>query len=181
MQKFNRLNFPSFRRRGGPDTNLRKYKKFASGPGWFIPGSIQKIADLCIVEKKDHIFNRKYLETNRKRLRNNSTSAEAALWKLLKNKQLEGRKFRRQQSIGKYIVDFYCSEEKLIVELDGNIHGEYNMIEKDTIRDQYLENLGLTILRFENRFVFQHPEYVLDEIKKSFLVCDGTENHPGPG
>jgi very-short-patch-repair endonuclease len=45
-------------------------------------------------------------------LRNNSTSAEAALWNLLKNKQLEGRKFRRQQSIGKYIVDFYCSQEK---------------------------------------------------------------------
>jgi very-short-patch-repair endonuclease len=73
------------------------------------------------MEKKDHIFNRKYLETNRKWLRNNSTSAEAALWKLLKNKQLEGRKFRRQQSIGKYIVDFYCSQEKLIVELDGNM------------------------------------------------------------
>jgi very-short-patch-repair endonuclease len=124
------------------------------------------------VEKKDHIFNRKYLENNRKWLRNNSTSAEAALWKLLKNKQLEERKFRRQQSIGKYIVDFYCSGEKLIVELDGNIHGEYHMIEKDTIRDQYLESLGFTILRFENRLVFQHSEYVLDEIKKKFLVCD---------
>jgi very-short-patch-repair endonuclease len=123
------------------------------------------------MEKKDHIFNRKYLETNRKWLRNNSTSAEAALWKLLKNKQLEGRKFRRQQSIGKYIVDFYCSQEKLIVELDGNIHGEYHRIEKDTIRDQYFENLGFTILRFENRLVFQHSEYVLDEIKKNFLVC----------
>ena len=133
------------------------------------------------MEKKDHIFSRKYLETNRKWLRNNSTSAEATLWSLLKNKQLEGRKFRRQQSIGKYIVDFYCSQEKLIVELDGNIHGDYYMIEKDTIRDQYLENLGFTILRFENRFVFQHPEYVLDEIKKSFIVSDGPENHPGPG
>jgi very-short-patch-repair endonuclease len=49
------------------------------------------------------------------------------------------------------------------VELDGNIHGEYFMIEKDTIRDQYLEDLGFTILRFENRFIFQHPEYVLDD------------------
>ena len=67
------------------------------------------------------------------------------------------------------------------MELDGNIHGEYYMIEKDTIRDQYIENLGLTILRFENRFVFQHPEYVLDEIKKRFFESNGTENHPGPG
>ena len=62
-----------------------------------------------------------------------------------------------------------------------NIHGEYYMIEKDTIRDQYFENLGFTILRFENRLVFQHPEYVLDEIKKSFIVHNGTKNHPGPG
>jgi very-short-patch-repair endonuclease len=82
--------------------------------------------------------------------------------------------FLSQQSIGKYIVDFYCSQEKLI-------HGEYHMIEKDTIRDQYFENLGFTILRFENRLVFQHSEYVLDEIKKKFLVCDGPGNHPGPG
>jgi very-short-patch-repair endonuclease len=94
---------------------------------------------------------------------------------------LERRKFRRQQSIGRYVVDFYCSQEKLIVELDGNIHGEYFMIEKDRIRDQYLENLGFSILRFENRFIFQHPEYVLDEIKKSFKECNEPVNHPGPG
>jgi very-short-patch-repair endonuclease len=129
------------------------------------------------VEKKDHIFNRKYLKPNRKWLRNNSTSAEAALWNLLKDKQVEGRKFRRQQSIGKYIVDFYCSQERLIIELDGNIHGEYYNIERDTIRDAYLDTLGLKILRFENRLVFQHPEFILDEIKGKF----GNENHPGPG
>jgi len=129
------------------------------------------------MEYKNHIFNSKYLEANRKWLRNNSTSAEAALWTLLKNRQLEGRKFRRQHSIGKYIVDFYCSQEKLIIELDGNIHGEYYMIEKDIIRDQYIESLGMTILRFENRLVFQDPEYVLDEIKKNFK---GHYDHPGP-
>ena len=136
-----------------------------------------KFQTFVFVEKNGHIFNRKYLEDNRKRLRNNSTSAEAELWKLLKNKQLDGRKFRRQHGIGKYIVDFYCSKEKLIIELDGNPHGEYYMIEKDTIRDQYLERLGLKILRFENRLVFQHPEYVLDEIRKSFK---GPSYLPGP-
>jgi very-short-patch-repair endonuclease len=137
----------------------------------------RKLQTFVFVEKKSHIFNSKYLEANRKCLRNNSTSAEATLWTLLKNKQLEGRKFRRQHSIGKYIVDFYCSHEKLIIELDGNIHGEYYIIEKDTIRDQYLESFGMTILRFENRLVFQHPEDVLDEIKKNFKE---QYDHPGP-
>ena len=120
------------------------------------------------MEKKKQIFNRKYLKSNRIWLRNNSTSAEAALWELIKNKKLEGRKFRRQHSIGNYIADFYCSQEKLIIELDGNLHGEYYMIERDEKRDKYLNDLGFTILRFENRFIFQDPDYVLDEIKKSF-------------
>jgi len=93
-------------------------------------------------------------------------SAEAGLWKLLKSRNLEGRKFRRQQSIGKYIVDFYCPSEKLIIELDGNPHGDYIQIEKDKTRDKNLEELGLRILRFENRIVFQDPEFIIEEIKK---------------
>ena len=86
----------------------------------------------------------------------------------MKSKKLDGRKFRRQHSIGKYIVDFYCPSEKLIVELDGKPHGDYIQIEKDTIRDRYLEELGLTVIRFENKSVFQEPEFVLNEIKKGF-------------
>ncbi len=64
-------------------------------------------------------------------LRNISTSAEAALWEMLKSKKLYGRKFRRQYSIGSYIVDFCCPSEILIIELDGDHHGEYFKIEKD--------------------------------------------------
>ncbi len=115
-----------------------------------------------------YIFNRKSLKQLRSYLRNNSTSAESALWNQLKSKNLEGRKFRRQQSIGNYIVDFYCPSEKLIVELDGDLHGDPIQIQKDISRDKYLEALGFTVLRFENRFVFQEPEIVLNEIKKVF-------------
>ena len=121
---------------------------------------------------ENHLFNRKNLKSIRSSLRNKSTSAEAVLWDLLKSGKLKGRKFRRQHSIDNYIVDFYCPSEKLIVELDGNIHGDYNKIEKDKIRDKYLEELGLTILRFENRFVFQDPDYLLDEIIKVFKEKD---------
>jgi very-short-patch-repair endonuclease len=65
-------------------------------------------------------------------------------------------------------VDFYCPSEKLIIELDDEVHGDYDRIVKDSERDLYLENLGLTVIMFENRFVFQDPEYVLEEIVKNF-------------
>lgn len=64
------------------------------------------------------IHNRKHLEQFRKDLRNNSTSAEATLWKYLKGKQL-GKKFRRQHSVGNYILDFYCASDRIAIELDG--------------------------------------------------------------
>jgi len=115
-----------------------------------------------------NLINRKSLKVFRTVLRNNSTSAEVALWVMLKSKKLEGRKFRRQYSIGRYIVDFCCPSEKLIIELDGNPHGEYHRIQKDENRDKYLESLGFTVLRFENRFVFQDREYLTGEISKYF-------------
>jgi len=118
--------------------------------------------------KNNNFFNRKYLKSFRSSLRNKSTSAEAVLWNILKSKNLNGRKFRRQHSIGNYIVDFYCASEKLVIELDGNPHGEYHKIEKDEKRDQYLQGMGFSILRFENRLVFQEPEFVRNEIIKSF-------------
>jgi very-short-patch-repair endonuclease len=68
------------------------------------------------------INNKKELKLFRKNLRNNSTSAEATLWGYLQNRQLEGRKFRRQHSIENYILDFFCPSEKLAIELDGNDH-----------------------------------------------------------
>jgi very-short-patch-repair endonuclease len=114
----------------------------------------------------NNLFNRKDLKSFRSSLRNRSTSAEVALWKILKSKNLDGRKFRRQYSIDSYIVDFCCPSEKLIIELDGDPHGEYFKIQKDENRDKYLENLGFNVLRFENRFVFQEPEFIKNEIRK---------------
>ena len=93
---------------------------------------------------------------------------EAYLWKHLQNKQLEGRKFRRQHSINYYIVDFYCAPEKLIIELDGEVHNNAVAQEKDYIRDRRLEELGFTVLLFENKRVFDHLDAVLEEIKAHF-------------
>ena len=85
---------------------------------------------------------------------------------MLKSKKLDGKKFRRQYSIGYYIADFCCPSEKIIIELDGDPHGDYQLIQKDEKRDKYLESLGFTVIRFENRFVFQDPEYLKNEIRK---------------
>ena len=68
---------------------------------------------------------------------------------------------------------FSTSDFELVIELDGNQHGEYHKIEKDKKRDQYLEGLGFSILRFENRLVFQEPEFVKNEIIKTFKERSG--------
>ena len=131
------------------------------GTGWLIDYFHLEFIPML----KRNLFNRKELKSLRSSLRKNSTSAEAALWEVLKSKRLDGRKFRRQYSIGNYIADFCCPSEKLIIELDGDPHGEYHQIQKDENRDRYLESLGFIVLRFENRFVFQEPEYLKNEIR----------------
>ena len=116
----------------------------------------------------DRLHNRKELKARRKHLRNNGTSAEATLWTLLSNKQLEGRKFRRQHSIKNYIVDFYCPSEKLIIELDGDIHFSEAGLEYDQKRDSELRELGFKIIQIENEDVFLATMAVLDKIKSCF-------------
>ena len=114
------------------------------------------------------INNRKSLKQFRKDLRNNLTPAEATLWKAIQNKQLEGRKFRRQHSVNNYILDFYCPDEKLAVELDGHGHFTVSGSEKDRLRDAYLQTKNIKVLRFENKVVFNNLGGVLEEIKLNF-------------
>lgn len=105
----------------------------------------------------------------RRELRNNLTSAEASLWTYLQRSQLAGRKFRRQHSVGPYIVDFYCPAEKLVVELDGAGHYDVVGNARDIHRTQYLEAQGLRVLRFENKDFWSHPESVLADIEAAFV------------
>lgn len=114
------------------------------------------------------IHNKKYLKEKRKQLRNNSTEAEILLWLELKQSKLKGRKFRRQHSIGNYIVDFYCPSEKLAVELDGEIHFQEEQIKYDKNRDTYINSLGIRVIRFENQDVIYGIEEVLKQISKNF-------------
>ena len=124
--------------------------------------------------EKIKINNLPRLETRRKNLRNNLTPAEARFWKAIQNKNLEGRKFRRQHSAGNYILDFYCPSEKLAVELDGEVHFGDAAREYDYERRLFLEHFGIKVLRFENRLVFEDLEWVLGVIKNKFGRSETT-------
>jgi very-short-patch-repair endonuclease len=106
----------------------------------------------------------------RRTLRANLTPAEAALWRMLRRSSLNGRKFRRQQSIGPYIVDFYCPSEKLVVELEGAAHDGERAANRDEVRERFLRSLGLTVVRLENRHVLENPEGVLAYISQHFGI-----------
>jgi len=95
-------------------------------------------------------------------LRRNATEVEKRLWSRLRNRQLDGIKFRRQTPIGRYIVDFVSESEKLIVELDGGQHAQQT--EADAERTQALESMGYIVIRFWNNEVIENIDGVLMEI-----------------
>lgn len=120
-------------------------------------------------KKTNTILSIKKLKPYRQSLRNNATKAERFLWFFLKGNQFENRKFRRQQSIGYYIVDFYCASEKLCIELDGEAHYTEEGKKYDIERTKYVQEQGYQVIRFENKIVLEKIEYVLEEIKNKFL------------
>jgi very-short-patch-repair endonuclease len=99
-----------------------------------------------------------------RKLRKGSTRVEAILWSRLRARQIEGAKFRRQQPIGEFIVDFVCFEKKLVIELDGGQHKQAR--EKDHQRDRKLTEDGYTVLRFWNNEVLGNLEGVLEVIHR---------------
>ncbi len=119
-----------------------------------------------MVEKmmKKHKINPKKQKTVRKLLRNYPTPWEQKLWNQLKGKQLDGFKFRRQQGIENNVVDFYCPEVKLIVELDGSGHLSAIANKADQERDEALNTFGYHILRFYNNEVDKNLDGVLNII-----------------
>jgi len=112
-------------------------------------------------------------------LRQNMTPAETKLWECLKNKQLEGFKFRRQHPIHLFIVDFYCHELRLIIELDGEYHNEEEQILKDQERTELLQFQGISVLRFKNEEIENDIEKVLSRIK-SFIINNHIYNVHNP-
>ena len=113
------------------------------------------------------------LKKRARELREQDTEAEAFLWELLRNRQLEDVKFRRNHQFGDYICDFYCHESKLVVECDGDAHNTPERRELDRKRDIYLRSQGLTVLRFENSRVLKATDSVLEEIASHLPSTSG--------
>ncbi len=115
---------------------------------------------------KSHLHNTIAHKPLRQDLRKNSTSPEQKLWQKIRNKQL-GVKFRRQHGIGRYIADFYSAELNLVIEIDGDSHFEQNAEEYDLERNNFMNGLGIRVLRFTNDQIHKSLDDVLAEIFKS--------------
>ena len=107
----------------------------------------------------------RYTISIRRNLRHDLTSVEKLFWARVANRQFYNLKFRKQHGIAWYIVDFYCSEKKLIVEIDGDTHAE-EFNEQDKQRTGYLESLGYTVVRYTNRDILYNIDGVFEDLTK---------------
>lgn len=113
----------------------------------------------------------------RRRLRSNQTPAEQLLWSKLRGYQIQGLKFRRQHGIGPYIVDFFCPERWLAIEVDGDVHATENKIKNDRLRENHLHSLGIMIVRYNNDEVLGNLDGVLEDIT---LQISKSSTSPNP-
>ncbi len=113
------------------------------------------------------IYNKSTEKQKRKELRNQMPLAEVVLWSRIRKRGISGFKFRRQYGVGPYVVDFYCPELKLAIELDGDSHFQEGAEEYDGNRQQTIEQLGIRFLRFTNRDVYKNLNAVLEAIAES--------------
>ena len=98
------------------------------------------------------------------RIRSDMTGPETRLWSRQRARQLQGLKFRRQHGIGPYIVDFYCPEQFLVIEVDGDSHADADQILKDQLRDRYFQSLGLRVVRYINDDILKNLDRALEDL-----------------
>jgi very-short-patch-repair endonuclease len=102
-----------------------------------------------------------------RQLRQEPTSAEVKLWDALRGRRLAGLKFRRQHPYERFVLDFFCVEHQLVVELDGGVHAEPTQAARDAERTEFLQSRGIRVLRFKNEIVENEIETVLRQIEES--------------
>jgi len=115
---------------------------------------------------------------NARKLRSNPTEAEKRLWSILRRRQIDDCRFRRQAPIGPYIVDFVCFERRLVIEVDGGQHA--SQADRDAAREARLANDGFQTLRFWNNEVLENIEGVRDRIERKLLETDTPLPDPPP-
>lgn len=128
-----------------------------------------------------HLHNRLELNELRRKLRNAATKTEILLWLQVKQRGVFGYKFRRQHSVGRYILDLYCPRLKLAVELDGGQHFEADKRAYDRVRDRWLAAVGITVVRFTNDEVLKNLDGVIerltDMVRRRAVLFDHLPPH----
>ena len=143
--------------------------------GYDLMSFIDVISNHNSMSTQDH--NKRNLLENRRYLRKNNTSAEVLLWTQKRSRQIEGVKFRRQFSIGPYILDFYSPEIRLCIELDGKDHFTSSGDRYDYKRTEFLKNEhNIVTIRFENKDIFNSLASVLEEIRRT-IASIKNEKH----
>lgn len=122
------------------------------------------------------IYNLRKTRKLRQNLRRESLPPERILWKYIRDNRL-GYKFRRQHGIGNFVVDFFCPSLKLIVEVDGQIHGETAISKRDKLKEGFFENLNLRLKRYTASQINHELSVVLEDLK---MFCNELVNHPLP-
>ena len=118
------------------------------------------------------------MQIRAQQLRQEQTTAETVLWSHLRNRQLDGFKFRRQHMIGRFIVDFCCAEQRLIVEIDGLVHDQ--QADYDQARTEALQTAAYRLIRYTNDQVEQHIDAVLADLRCALLHSDNNDISPSP-
>lgn len=122
----------------------------------------------------DKLFNHKSQKLTRQNLRNRPTYSEKIIWRYLRGSNLGGYKFRRQQGIGPYVVDFYCPEAGLVLEIDGDSHYQSGAAKRDKVRQKFIEKMGIKVVRFTDNDVRDS----LDEVLATVLQKLRTTPNP---
>jgi len=125
-----------------------------------------------------YVFNSPRQKSRRKSLRRNMTRAEIVLWYSLKGKQLLGYKFRRQHGVDQYILDFYCPELNLAIEVDGESHSSGDARRRDAKRQKEIEVYGIRFLRFTDDEVLGNPDRVVDAIERKVRQLEDDTTTP---
>ena len=115
-----------------------------------------------------------------RQLRRDETKAERAAWRLLRNRQRLGHKFRRQQPLEGRIADFCCFELRLIIELDGSVHAQPSQSRRDEARDGELRARGFKVLHFPNGLVLSNPEGFVEKVEAAIAALDPSPPSPPP-
>jgi len=120
------------------------------------------------------LYNRTTEKDRRRELRRNMPDAEVILWSKLQRRQLLGYKFRRQFSVGPYVIDFYCPTLNLAVELDGDNHFRDGAKRYDKRRQEYIESVGIAVVRFLNTDVYDNLDGVLEVFVREIRRREGV-------